>query len=140
MDQTLMLGWSRAAAMDARATYRRVLGLVLALEVLLGLAALLAPHTLADVLGTGEPWPPAWPRLWGGMLLAAAVLYLPGWLDPVRTRWPNLAGLGVRLAGGIVLLLLGGSFAVLGAIALLVGLLLAWAYLRLFRAEIMSRP
>jgi len=140
MDQTLMIGWTRAYAADRRATYRRMLGLVLALELLLGLIALLGPVSLSRLLGLPEPFPPGWVRAWGGALLVLAMLWLPGWLDPLRARWPNLAGVPARLAMGVLYLALGGGFALLGVLELAFALLLAWGYLGFFRAEVMSRP
>lgn len=140
MDQTLMIGWTQAQAADRRASYRRMLGLVLALDVLLGIAALIGPVTLSRVLGLPEPFPVGWVRAWGGLLLLAVALLLPGWLNPLRARLPNLVQLPGRMLLGLLFLLLGGGFAVLGVLEIAFALLLAWGYYGLFRAEVMSRP
>ena len=79
-----------------------------------------------------------------GLVLALqvllAVLYVPGWMDPLRARWPNLAGILGRLGLGLVYLALGGGFTALGIVELALALLLAWLYLSLLKAELMSRP
>lgn len=145
MTQTLSLGWTQAEARSRRASYRRLLAVNLVLTALVALLAIVSPATLAHLLGLPAAFPSAWPRAWGGMVLLAVLLYLPGWFEPVRARWANVVGIAGR--GGMALLYL--LVALCGDVrgflwlALYDGAFaaaLAVSYFRLFRAELMSRP
>lgn len=145
MTQTLSLGWTQAEARSRRSSYRRLLAVNLVLTALVALLAIVSPATLAHLLGLPVAFPSAWPRAWGGMVLLAVLLYLPGWFEPVRARWANVVGIAGR--GGMALLYL--LVALCGDVrgflwlALYDGAFaaaLAVSYFRLFRAELMSRP
>jgi hypothetical protein len=140
MNDGLSIGATQAQAQDRLRSYRTVLAVVLGLYALLGLVALLAPVSLAYALNLPPPFPAAWVRAWGALTLVVVLFTLPGWLDPLRSRWPNLLGIGTRLGLAILYLLLGGGFLWLALLEIVVALLLAWAYFGLFRAELMSRP
>lgn len=147
MTQTLSLGWTQAEARTRRANYRRLLAINLILQGLIGLFAIFAPAGLAHLLGLPPTFPSGWTRAWGAMVLVASLLYLPGQIEPVRVRWPNVVGILARGAMALMFLVLGlcGGAALRGFLwlALLDGgfaLALAVSYFRLFRAEIMSRP
>lgn len=147
MTQTLSLGWTQAEARTRRASYRRLLAVSLILQGLIGLYAILAPAGLAHLLGLPPAFPSGWTRAWGAMLLLVTLLSLPGQIEPLRVRWPNIVGILGRAGTAGLFLALGlcGGAAVRGFLwlALLDGafaLALAVSYFRLFRAEIMSRP
>jgi hypothetical protein len=140
MDQTLSIGWTRAAA-DARCTaFRRVLGVNLAVQVIVGVTAVTAPRFLCEVLGLGDPSPAGWVRAWGWMVLAATALYVPGLRDPTRARWPNVVGILSRYGIGLLFLAMGGGFLWLAAFDLAFAIALSVLYLQLLKAELMSRP
>jgi hypothetical protein len=147
MDQTSSLGWTLARAVSRRTVYKRVLGVNLVLHVVIGLFAIIAPATLSQAVGLSPASPAGWLRAWGGMLLLVTLLYLPGLLDPVRVRWPNIVGilgrfgmailfLAVALAGGQAL----RGFLWFALFDLAFAIALAMLYFRLFEAELMSRP
>lgn len=145
MDQTLSLGWMQAEARTRRSAYCRLLRIALVVEVLLGLAALLAPGWFSSLLGM----PPVaqlapatgWTRAWGGLLVMTAVFQIPGLLDPLRHRWGNLVGIATRLLLAVLLYLpLGHGFLWLALLEGGLGLALAVLGFALFRAELMSRP
>ncbi|MBR0682633.1 hypothetical protein GXW74_19225 [Roseomonas eburnea] len=144
MDQTLSLGWMQSEAAARRAAFRRVLGVNLVLQGVIGVAAVLAPGWLSALLGLGGTLQPGWVSAWGGMLLLVAALYLPGYQEPARARWPNLVGILGRFGFALlyVVLALGGApgFLWLAAFDLGFGVSLAMLYLSLGRAELMSRP
>ena len=79
-------------------------------------------------------------RLWGALLMIAATLYFPGWLDPLTMRWPNVVGVAARVLLALIYLLLGGGFLWLALIEVVFAVALGLAYLRYARAELMSRP
>lgn len=140
MDQTLTLGWTRAEAVSRRSAYRRILGVNLVLHVVIALTMICVPSTLAEIVGMAAPQPTGWLRALGGMLLLATILYVPGYLDPVRVRSPNVIGIAGRFAMALLYLLLGGGFLWFALFDAVFAVLLTLAYLRLIRAEVMSRP
>ena len=144
MDQTLSLGWTQGEAAARGAAFRRVLGINLALHVVIGLSAVLAPSWLSVLVGLREAVQPGWVSAWGGMVLLVTALYLPGWREPLRARWPNVVGIAGRLGFALLymVLALGGSpgFLWLAAFDLGFGVALAMLYFALARAELMSRP
>ena len=140
MSDTLTLGFTRARVADSLALYRRVLGLNHVLHLLIGLACLLFPHWVAQLLGLPGPIPPGWTRAWGSMLILVSALYVPGWLDPVRVRGPNLIGLLGRVWMGTVWVFCGGGFLWFAAFDFAFALLLGLLYFRLMRDVLMSHP
>jgi hypothetical protein len=140
MTDALSIGWTRAQAATQHTVYRRLLGLTLIVQSVAGLAALILPAWLtraADLPGVPSP---GWVRLWGVMLLVTAVLYLPGWIQPVYSRWPNVAGIVARFVLAATYFWLGQGLRWFGLYELIIVVLLAWSYAKLLRAELMSRP
>ncbi|MCG5511703.1 hypothetical protein [Ectothiorhodospira shaposhnikovii] len=147
MDHTLNLGWTRGQARTLEKRYRQVLGINLLLLVLVGLWAILSPTTLARAAGLPLEETMHMFRAWGGMLLLAVMLYLPGWLSPLKTRWPNMVGILGRFGMGTLFLLMAlfGGAALRGLLwfalfDLIFAAALAILYFRLAEAELMSRP
>ena len=144
MDQTLSRGWTRTEAENRRSAYRRLLGFNMVLQIIIGVSAVLMPRWVTSLLGLHDPVQPGWVSCWGGMVLLATLLYVPGYLEPVRHRWSNLGGIVGRL-GFVMLyiaLTLSGSwgFLVPALFDLAFGAGLAIMYYRLAIAELMSRP
>jgi hypothetical protein len=140
MTDALSIGWTRAQAATQHTIYRRLLGFALIVQILFGLVALVLPVWLtraADLPGTPSA---GWVRLWGVMLLITAVLYLPGWIQPVYSRWPNVVGIVARFVLAVTYFWLGRGLRWFGLYELVLALLLAWSYAKLVRAELMSRP
>src|SRR5262245_11955446 len=108
MTDELSLSWTEARAAAKRTTHQRVLGLNLAVYAVVALVAIFVPATLADVLDLPEP--AGWIQGWGGLLLLAALLYIPALLDPVRVRWSNAIGIAGRFALAVLYIALGGGF------------------------------
>jgi hypothetical protein len=93
MTDALTIGWNTARVAERRAAYRRVLALNLCIHLAIGLGCLFFPHWIAEVFGLPGPIPTGWTRGWGATLLLVTALYVPGWLDPVDVRAPNLIGI-----------------------------------------------
>jgi hypothetical protein len=140
MTDALSIGWTRAQAATQHTIYRRLLGFALIVQTLFGLVALVVPVWLtraADLPGAPSA---GWVRLWGVMLLITAILYLPGWIQPVYSRWPNVVGIVARFVLAVTYFWLGRGLRWFGLYELVLALLLAWSYAKLVRAELMSRP
>jgi len=137
---TLTIGWTTTRVTESRALYRRVLGLNLILHVFIGLACLFFPHWVADMVGLPGPIPAGWTQAWGGMLILITALYVPGWLDPLVNRAPNLIGILGRFWMGTVWTFCGGAFLWFAAFDYLFAVIIAVLYLRLLRSSLMARP
>lgn len=137
MSDTATLSGSMARAAGAGATYRRILGINLGLNLVIGLLALLFPTWFANLVGASGATAP-WLSAWALALLFLTLLYLPGLMRPATIRMPNLIGLAERLFTGIAFLILG--LPLLGLYALIFCAALTWGYYRLFVAELATRP
>lgn len=140
MTDALTIGWTRAQAERRRSVYRRLLGLNLILMAVLGLIAIAVPVWLAKTADLPGPPPAGWLRLWGVMLLIMAVLYVPGWIQPVFVRWPNVIGILARFALALAYVCLGQGFRWFALYEVLFAAVLAWSYGRLLRDELMAEP
>jgi hypothetical protein len=140
MTDALRIGWTQAEAASRRRTYRCLLLVVLLVQVAAGLLALIWPVQLSDWLGLPVPSPDGWLRAVGVFLLITAVLYAPGYINPVFVRYPNVVGIVARFGLAILYLCLGGNFRWLAAYELIVAVALGVTYQRLIGAELMSRP
>jgi len=140
MTDALRIGWTQAEAANRRRTYRRLLLTVLIVQVAAGLLALIWPLHLSDWLGLPAPFPESLLRVVGAMLLITAVLYAPGYINPVFVRFPNVVGIVARFGLAILYLCLGGNFRWLALYELIAAVALGLTYQRLIGAELMSRP
>lgn len=144
MDQTLSIAGTRDEAAAGHAAFRLILGLDLVLRAAIGVTAIVAPRWLSSKLGLAEPVQPGWVCAWGGMLLLVTALYAPGWFQPVRQRVLNAAGILARIGLAVLYLIVGMAtargFLWLAGFDLVFAVVLATAFLKLGRAELMTRP
>jgi hypothetical protein len=140
MTDALRIGWTQAEAASRRHTYRCLLLIVLIVQVVAGLLALIWPLHLSDWLSLPTPFPESWLRVVGAMLLITAMLYAPGYINPVFVRFPNVVGIVARFGLAILYLCLGGNFRWLALYELIAAVALGVTYQRLIGAELMSRP
>ena len=106
----------------------------------LHLIALVVPVWLARSANLPGPPPAGWVQLWGVMLLITASLYLPGWIEPLQVRWPNIVGIIARFVLAIAYVSLGRGLRWFALYELIFAVALAWNYRALLRADLMSRP
>lgn len=139
MTDSLTIGWTGAQAATARTAYHRLLACNLILQTVVGLVAVVVPMGARAHIGSPGA-AVARLRLWGIMLLVTASLYLPGCIEPVHVRWPNLVGIAARFVLVLVYIDLGHGFLWFALYELIFAVVLAWSYRRLLRAELMSRP
>jgi len=137
MADSLRISESRAEARSRLAAHRVLLAVVLALQVGLGLVALVAPLWLSAVIGLPASQA-AWVRVFGTVQLIVAIFPAPGLIDPVAARWLNTATIAAQLVLFLLFLLLGAGVLAIGY--LIAGAALAWTYWRVMRAELMTRP
>jgi hypothetical protein len=113
--------------------YRVVLVISIALNLIVGTFILIAPDRFTALLNQPEASPATWPRHWGAQLWAINLLYLPGYANPPVNRWPNWAGIGIRLIFAAFFFTQGDGFVPMGIYDGLSGLLLLTTYLPVVR-------
>lgn len=138
MSDALNLGWCENEARTKRRQFQQVLLVYLAIYAILGVVGVLFPGLLARLFGVEPPY--GWLRGLGAMMLLAAALYLPGWQDPLRSKWPNLVGGIARFLLAIVWIVVGGGFLWLGLFELVSAIVLGLLLYSCFTAELQSRP
>ncbi len=121
-------------------TYKRVLQVSIVLNILIGIFILIWPYHYADFLNMPEPYPATWPRHWGAQLIAINVLYIPGYVAPLRHRFPNVVGIIIRLTFALFFFTQGDGFIWMGIYDGLFGLALLLTYRSALRANLMSKP
>jgi hypothetical protein len=140
MTDALSIGWTAGQAATQRTAYRRLLAFALIVQTVLALIAIMAPVWLARAADLPGAPSAGWVRLWGIMLLITATLYLPGWIEPVYARFPNVVGILARFVLAVAYFSLGQGLRWFALYELVLAIALAWSYGRLMRAELMSRP
>ena len=119
--------------------FRRVMGIGLALDALLGLWLLLWPGGPVVLLGLGQPADPL-ARAAGLMVLGLATFALPALIRPLRQRMATLLSIAMRAALGVLFLLAGGGFFWLSLYQLALALAQGLLYWRAWLADLMSKP
>jgi hypothetical protein len=93
-----------------------------------------SPDSFTSFAGQPDAFPDTWPRHWGAQLWAINFLYLPGYRDPMRHRWPNWTGIIIRLAFAVFFFSQGDGFVPMGIWDGVSGLLLLFTYLPVVRS------
>jgi hypothetical protein len=114
--------------MNAVRRYKLLLLVSIALNLMVGVIIFVSPDTFTRFAGQPDAFPKAWPRHWGMQLWAIDFLYVPGYLDPQRNRWPNWCGIVIRLTFSLFFLSQGDGFTPMGIYDGVSGLLLLAAY------------
>ena len=140
MSDGLSLADCTAAAEKGRSEYRLVLGVLMAVDALMGLALLLCPGKAVRLLGVGDPGSADWAQIAGMLILIVVALLWTGWNHPNRAKLVNMIGIVSRLLFGFALVLVGGSLLWVGLFEIVAALVLARFYYRFFATLVMSRP
>lgn len=139
-DASLTLAGTREVAEVRRRAYVRFAGLVVALDVAGAAILIFAPSWAAATLGEPQALAGSFIAIAAVLLLGAALNGAQGVANPLYARWPNLAGIAIRLLLAITLLVIGGGFIWLAVLQAVLAVVLAWSYLRALLAELMTRP
>ncbi len=140
MSDTLSVGWTRAQADSRIRTHRRLFGFVLALQIVIGGLFLFCPAFSLGVVGLPAAAENPWPSIWGATLIFVTVMQIPGALDPVRQRYPNVIAVLGRALMVATFVSHGGPFLWFAAFDAVFGVLIYLSFHRLVVAELMSRP
>ena len=122
-----------------RRLYQLVLGFNMGCHVVIALGCMFASNLVSDIFHLPRPVPTGWIKGWGATLLLVTALYIPGLLDPLRNRFPNICGVGGRLWMATVWLVIGGGFFWFGLFDLSFAIIIGALYWWLLKAESMRR-
>lgn len=137
---SLSLGWTRAQAESRIAWHRRVYGLALLLQLIVGGLFLFFPTFSLNTIGLSPSMGPEWPSIWGATLIFVTALQFPGVLDPVKQRYTNVIAVLGRLLMVLTFFYWGGPLIILGLFDLFFGALIYLGFRRLVLAELSTRP
>ena len=94
--------------------YRFMLMTSIVLNVAVAFFIIFTPDAFTNLLHQPDAFPDTWPRHWGFQLLAINGLYVPGYRDPVRNRWPNWCGIVIRVTFALFFFTQGDGFVPMG--------------------------
>ncbi len=137
---TSSLALPAAPATDLYAGFKRVLTVAIVLNVLVGLAELVFPSTVVDILGLSPALSTVWVRYSGLFLIILTGTYLPARLFPEANRYLALYVIALRFVFVVFFLFAGGGFFWFAVYDAIFGVWLAATYWRSFQAEIMANP
>jgi hypothetical protein len=120
--------------MSSLKIYRLVLMISIVMNLVVGVIILVSPDSFTNFAGQPEAFPKTWPRHWGAQLWAINFLYLPGYRDPLKQRWPNWMGIIIRLTFAAFFFTQGDGFIPMGIYDGVSGLLLLITYLGVVRS------
>jgi hypothetical protein len=140
MSEAQSLSYAKAQTANWLRTYQVLLGISLIANLLIGLWCILDPVGFAQLVFQIDPYPQAWPRIWGATLFGLQFVYLPGVLNPLFYRWPNWSSIAVKFLMTIIFLTAGSSFYLVAAWELVWFVILLIAYYRLLIADIRGEP
>jgi hypothetical protein len=140
MSETQTLSYAKALTATRLHIYQVLLTISIIIGLLVGLWCIFDPVGFAQLLFQTDPHPQAWPQIYGAMLLALQVLYIPGVRNPVFYRWPNWSSISVKLLMTIIFLSVGSSFYLLAGWEFVWFLILFVTYYRLMLADVQSNP
>lgn len=126
--------------MDKVKLYRAVLLLSIVMNLVVGVIIFVSPDSFTNFAGQPEAFPKTWPRHWGAQLWAINFLYMPGYKDPLRNRWPNWMGIVIRLTFSLFFFSQGDGFIPMGIYDGISGLMLLFTYLPVSRQATRPAP
>ena len=140
MSETQTLSYAKALIETRLHIYQVLLTISIIIGLLVGLWCIFDPVGFAQLMFQIDPYPEAWPRIYGAMLLALQLLYIPGVRNPLFYRWPNWSSISVKLLMTIIFLSVGSSFYLLAGWEFVWFVILFVTYYRLMLADIQSNP
>lgn len=129
-----------APATNLYAGFKRALTVAMVLNVLVGLAELLFPSTIVDILGLPPALSTVWVRYSGLFLIILTGTYLPVRLFPEANRYLAHYVIALRFVFVVFFLCAGGGFLWFAVYDAVFGVWLAATHWRAFQAEIMANP
>jgi hypothetical protein len=140
MSQAQTLSWTRAHTLSRLRVYQVLFLISILGNLVVGLWCIFDPVGFARLLMQPDPFPEAWPRVWGATLLGLHLVYLPGLCNPLFYRWPNWSSIAIKFFMVIIFLSSGRYFYPFAVWDFSFGVILLAAYYRLMLAEVRGEP
>jgi hypothetical protein len=140
MTQAQTISAPEAEAARRLRTYRVLFLISILGNLVVGLWCIFAPVSFAHALHQPDPFPEAWPRVWGATLLGLHLVYVPGLHNPTFYRWPNWSSIANKFFMTIIFLSSGRLFYPFAVWDFSFGVILLIVYYRLMLADVARRP
>jgi hypothetical protein len=140
MSQAQNLSWTKAQTANRLRVYRVLFLISILGNVIISLWCIFNPVGFAQLVLQLDPYPEAWPRVWGATLLGLQLVYVPGLHNPLFYRWPNWSSIAIKFFMAIIFVSAGRSFYLLAVWEFGFGVLLLVAYYRLALADVTGNP
>jgi len=140
MAQAQTISAPEAEAAGRLRTYRVLFLISILGNLVVCLWCIFAPVSFAHALHQPDPFPEAWPRVWGATLLGLHLVYVPGLLNPLFYRWPNWSSIAIKFFMTIIFLVSGRFFYPFALWDFSFGVILLVAYYRLMLADVARKP
>lgn len=140
MSEARTLSFTAAQTASQLRTYKVLFAVSILGNVVVSLWCIFDPVGFAHLVFQPDPYPPAWPRVWGATLLGLHVVYWPGLHNPLFYRWPNWSSIGIKFFMTVIFLASGRLFYLFAAWDFTFGVILLIAYYRLLQADVRGKP
>ena len=140
MSETQTLSFTGAQTANRLRNYRILLTISIIANLIIALWCIFAPVSFAQRVLQVDPYPQAWPRIWGATLAGLQFVYLSGVNNPLFYRWPNWSSIGIKLLMTLIFLIAGSLFYPLAAWEFVWSIILLVTYYGLTLADIRGRP
>ena len=140
MSQAQTLSWSSAQAANRLRIYKVLFVISILGNLVVCLWCIFDPVGFARALMQPDPFPTAWPRIWGATLLGLHIVYIPGLRNPLFYRWPNWSSILIKFYMPIVFISSGHYFYPFALWDFSFGVILLVAYYRLLMADVADKP
>jgi len=140
MSEAQSLSYAKAQTTTRFRIYQILFGISLIANMLIGLWCIFDPVGFAHLVLQIDPYPQAWPRIWGATLFALQFACIPGAFNPLFYRWPNWSSIAIKIVMTIVFLTASSSFYPLAAWELFWFVILLIAYYGLLVADVRDKP
>jgi hypothetical protein len=140
MSEAQTLYYTKAQTASRLRIYQVLFAISIIAGLLVGLWCIFDPVGFAKLAFQIEPYPHAWPRIWGATLCSLQFVYIPGVRNPLFYRWPNWSSIAIKFFMTIIFLTAGSSFYLFAAWEFVWFVILLIVYYRLVLAEIHGYP
>jgi len=140
MSETQTLSFTAAQTASRLRVYKALFAISILGNLAVGFWCIFDPAGFAHALLHPDPYPAAWPRIWGAMLVGLQAVYWPGLRNPLFYRWPNWSSIAIKFFMTLVFLSSGRLFFAFAAWDFSFGVILLVAYSRLLQADIRGKP
>jgi hypothetical protein len=140
MNDAQTLSFNKAQIARRLRTYQVLFAVSIVAGLIVALWCIFAPTSFARTVLQIDPYPQAWPQIWGITLAGLQFVYIPGVRNPLFYRWPNWASIAVKFFATVIFLIAGSPFYSLALWEFVWFIILLVAYYRLLVADIQGDP